>query len=92
MQEVLVKLNMCLPCQKIINHQINIKKPQNKGSNNIKKQFDNETVYNEKDLRTKTKLYYGKINTIFHNERMPKEGFHCIFFISNIDWFCNEYG
>lgn len=29
-------------------------------------------------LRTKVKSYKGKINAIFHNGKIPKEGFHCI--------------
>ena len=32
----------------------------------------------EKYLRTKIKSYGGKTNTIFHSDRIPKEGSHCI--------------
>ena len=47
-------------------------------SNSIKKGFDSEPVYNKKYLKTKTKFYEGKINTNFHDDRVPKEGSHCI--------------
>ena len=43
-----------------------------KGSHIIKKEF--EPVYNEKYLKTKIESYNGKINTIFHNNKIPKEG------------------
>ena len=42
-----------------------------KGSHIIKKEF--EPVYNEKYLKTKIESYNGKINTIFHNNKIPKE-------------------
>ena len=35
-------------------------------------------VYNEKYLKTKRKSYNGEINTVFHNSKIPKEGFQCI--------------
>ena len=35
-------------------------------------------MHNEKYLKAKIKLYEGKINKNFHNNRMPKEGSHCI--------------
>ena len=50
----------------------------NKVSNTIKKLFDSEPLYNEKYLKTKVKSYDGKINTNFRNDKMPKEGSHCI--------------
>ena len=40
----------------------------------IKKGFDSEPVYNEKYLKFKIKSYEGKINTNFHNDKIPKEG------------------
>ena len=40
----------------------------------IKKEFDSEPVYNEKYLKAKIKSYNGKINTNFHNNKIPKEG------------------
>ena len=43
-----------------------------KASHIIKKEF--EPAYNEKYLKTKIKSYNGKINTIFHNNKIPKEG------------------
>ena len=39
----------------------------------IKKEFDSEPVYNDKYLKAKIKSYKGKINTNFHNKKMPKE-------------------
>ena len=50
----------------------------NKVSNTIKKLFDSEPLYNQKYLKTKVKSYDGKINTNFRNDKMPKEGSHCI--------------
>ena len=35
-------------------------------------------MYNEKYLRTKIKSYNGKINTNFHNDKIPKDGSKCI--------------
>ena len=54
------------------------KKILEKIKNTIKKEFDNEPVYNEKYLKAKIKYYNGKINTNFHNNEIPKEGFQCI--------------
>ena len=50
-----------------------------KVSKSIKKEFDRELVFDEKYLKTKIKCYDGKINTNFHNDKMPKEGPQCIF-------------
>ena len=44
-----------------------------KNKNIIKKEFDSEPVYNEKYLKAKIKSYNGKINTNFHNNKIPKE-------------------
>ena len=41
--------------------------------NSTKKEFDSESGYNEKYLKAKTKCYNGKINTNFHNNKIPKE-------------------
>ena len=43
-----------------------------------KKGFDSEPVYNEKYLNTKTNSSKGKINTNFHNNKIPKKGSQCI--------------
>ena len=45
-----------------------------KVKNSIKKEFDSEPVYNEKHLKAKINSYNGKINTNFHNNKIPKEG------------------
>ena len=49
-----------------------------KVSNIIKKKFHSNPVYNEKYIKTKIKSYNGKINTNFHNNKIPKEGSQCI--------------
>ena len=43
-----------------------------------KREFDSNPVYNAKYIKTKTKSYNGKINTNFHNNKIPKEGSQCI--------------
>ena len=48
-------------------------------SNIIKKEFDSKPVYTEKYIKTKIKSYNRKINTNFHNNKIPNEGSHCIF-------------
>ena len=40
--------------------------------------FDSEPLYNEERLKTKIKSYDDKINTNFHDDRMPNEGCHCV--------------
>ena len=44
------------------------------GSKLIIWEFDSELVYNDKYLKTKAKSYEEKINTNFHNDKVPKEG------------------
>ena len=44
-----------------------------KVKNNLKKEFDNEPVYNEKFLKAKIKSYIGKINSNFQNNKIPKK-------------------
>ena len=51
---------------------------QEKVSMIIKKEFNCETADDEKYLKTKTNSYQGKINTNFHNDKIPKEDSHCI--------------
>ena len=45
-----------------------------KVKNSIKKEFDREPVYYEKYVKAKIKSSNGKINTNFHNNKIPKEG------------------
>ena len=45
-----------------------------KVKNSLRKDFDNEPIYNEKYLRAKIKSYNGKINTNFHNNKILEEG------------------
>ena len=49
-----------------------------KVKNSIDKDFNSDPVYNEKCLKAKIKSYYGKINTNFHNNKIPNEGAHCV--------------
>ena len=44
-----------------------------KVKNSLKKEFDSEPVYNKKYLKPKIKSYHRKINTHFHNNKIPKE-------------------
>ena len=44
-----------------------------KNKNSIKKEFDCEPVYNEQYVKTKVNSYNGKINTNFHNNKIPKK-------------------
>ena len=39
-------------------------------SNSMKKEFDSETVYNEKYLKTKIISYEGKISTNFQDDKI----------------------
>ena len=52
-----------------------------KAKNCLKKEFHSEPVYNEKYLKAKMKSYNGKIDTNFHNNRIPKEGSQFIFLL-----------
>ena len=45
-----------------------------KVKNSIKNEFDSKSVYNEKYVKAKIKFYNGKINTNFHDDKIPKEG------------------
>ena len=60
--------------------------------NSIKRKVDCEPVYNEIYLKGKKKYHNGKINTNFHNNKIPKEGSSIYLFISNFDRFCFETG
>ena len=45
-----------------------------KVKNSLQKEFDSEPVYNEKYRKAKIKSFNGKINTNFHNNKIPREG------------------
>ena len=49
-----------------------------KVSQSIKKELDGKPVNYEKHLKTEIKSDVGKINTNFHNNKIPKESFQCI--------------
>ena len=48
-------------------------------------------LYAKKYLKTKIKSYEGKINTNFHNDKMPRKGSYCIYLLVSISidlfWF-----
>ena len=44
----------------------------------IKKQFHSEPTYNEKYLNAKIESYNGKIKANSYNNKIPKEGSHCV--------------
>ena len=49
-----------------------------KVKNSLKKQYDNEPVYNEKYRKAKVKSYNEKINTNFHEKKITNKGSHVI--------------
>ena len=49
-----------------------------KVSSTIKNEFDSKLVYNQKYLKTKKKVFNGKISANFHNIKTPKEVSECI--------------
>ena len=49
--------------------------------NSIKNEFHSEHAYNEKYLKATIRSYSGKINTNFHNNKIPKEISHCIYLL-----------
>ena len=51
-----------------------------KVKNSIKKELDSEPVHNEKYLKAEIKSYNGKLNRIFYNDKIPKEGSQFIFY------------
>ena len=44
----------------------------------FKKGFDSESEFFDKYFETKIKYYDRKINTTFHDDKLPKEGSQCI--------------
>ena len=44
-----------------------------KVKDSLKREFGSKPVYNKKDLKAKIKSYNGKINTNFHNNKIPKK-------------------
>ena len=52
----------------------------------IKKEFDGNPVYIENYMKAKIKLYNGKMNTNFHNNKLLKEGSQFIFLsVTSVD-------
>ena len=51
----------------------------------IEKGFESEPAYIEKQLKTKIKPYEGKLNNAnFYNDKIPKDGSHCICLSMNL--------
>ena len=63
-----------------MNYQKNIMKFRKKVKNK-KEEFDSEPVYNEKYLKAKAKLYNGKINKHFQQNKISKG---CQFICSSV--------
>ena len=80
--EILIKLNVCLFRYKIKNFLKQYNQTWKKFIRIIKKKKKKKNgsklLYNEKYLKPKTKSYNGKINTNFYNDKIPKEGSQCI--------------
>ena len=76
-EETLTKLNMSflIKDDKLLEKYNEI---WEKVKNSIKKEFDSEPVHHEKYLKAKIKSYNAKINTNFHNNKIPK-GSQCIY-------------
>ena len=49
-----------------------------KFDNTTSKEFDSNPLYKEKYIKSKKKSNYGKINTNFHNNKIPKECSECV--------------
>ena len=47
--------------------------------NSLKREFTSEPICNEKYLKAKIKSSNEKINTNFHNNKIPKEVSQCIY-------------
>ena len=45
----------------------------------LKKEFDEEPVCNKKYLNAKIKSYNRKVNTYFHDNKIPREGYRFIY-------------
>ena len=75
-EETLMKLNIYIYFFKIKDDKLLEKYNEiwKKVKNSLKKVFNSEPVYNEKYLKTGIKSYNGKINTNFHNKKIPREG------------------
>ena len=73
-EDILMKLNICFFLIKNNELLENYNEIWDKVSKVIKKGFDSEFVYNDKYLKTKVEPYEGKINTNFHDDKVPREG------------------
>ena len=73
-EEILVKLNVCLFKIKVEQVLEKYNEFWQKVSNIVKTEFDNNPVYNEIYIKTIIISYNRKINTTFHNNKKPKEG------------------
>ena len=77
-EEILINLNVCLfliKDEKLLGKYNEI---WEKASNIIKQEFKSNHAYNKKYIKTEIKSSGKKINKIFHNNEVPKEGCECI--------------
>ena len=51
-----------------------------KVKDSLKREFGSKPVYNKKYLKAKIKSYNGKINTNFHNNKIPKKDSQYVYF------------
>ena len=47
-------------------------------------------VYDEKSRKAKVKTFNGVVNTVFSNDKIPKESIHYILYCSKKYRFCHE--
>ena len=80
-EEILIKLNICLFVIKDNELLGKYNEIWEKVSSRIKKGFDSESVYIETYLKTKIRSYNGNINKNFHNNKISKEGSLCIYIL-----------
>ena len=58
----------------------------NKINKTLNIKFHNQPIYDEKYIKTKVKAFNDVINTVFSNDKVPKEGIHYIYIAAiNID-------
>ena len=76
--KVLMKLNICPFRLKMKNRWKHAIKCAIKLAIYSKKDLIANQCIMKKKIKNKIKSYYDKINTKFHDERMPKEGYHIV--------------
>ena len=51
----------------------------NKTNKMLNREFHSKPVYDEKYIKSKVKTFNGVVNTIFWNDKIPKENVHCTY-------------